>query len=136
PDSLHLYRTDGDTADRPRRFYLQANQVVLHPTPASADYSLRLTYFRRPPKLVATSSVLTITSISDATLHGTRPSGMSDSTPVDVVRAVPHFDSLVDATTPSSTTSNSVTLSAAPAGVAVGDYVCLAGETAVPQLPA
>lgn len=129
---------DPTQSDTPTHYTVRGTDLVLWPTPNSGD-TLRISYFRRLNRIVATSAVGTITSLgtNNTVLNcsGGVPSTISTSTPVDIVRASPFFDSLAIDQTPSGKTSTSVTLSTAPTGVAVGDYVCLAGESPVLQLP-
>lgn len=121
----------------PSHYTIRGTDVVLYPTPNVAD-TLRITYPRRMNRLVATSAVLTVTSISGAgsnVFNGTKPSTITTSTPVDVVRGAPHFEALAEDQTPTAVSGSSVTLSASVSGAVAGDYVCLAGESPVIQAP-
>lgn len=121
----------------PEAYVIRGNQVVLYPVPDNSSVSLRQVYYRRPNRIVATSAVMAVTSLASApTYAGTKPSTILTTTPCDVIRATPHFDSLRDDATPSAVVaSTSVTFTSSVTGVAVGDYVCLAGESPVVQLP-
>ena len=114
--------------------------MVLVPSPSQSG-TLRLEYHRRPSALVTTSAVATISSINGArtviTTTATIPSTIVSGISVDVVDNTPGFKTLVmDATTTATTSGTTITLTAAlPSSVAAGDYVCLAGESPVPQIP-
>ena len=122
-------------------YYFQDTDLVVVPTPAAAG-SLRLKYHKRPSKLVATSAVATISSISGSrlviTTTSTIPSTITASSiVVDVVDNVPGFKTLaMDYVTTATTSGTTITLTTAlPSSVAAGDYVCLAGEAPVAQIP-
>jgi hypothetical protein len=133
-----LIGKDPTDAGTPIAYVVRGNSVVLYPVPDAA-LTLRQVYYRRPNRVVstATTSVLTITSIASApTYAGTKPASITTSTPCDVIKYLPHFDSLQDDVTPASVVAGtSVTFSAAVTGIAVGDYICLAGESPMVQLP-
>lgn len=121
----------------PSFYYWQGNNIVLVPAPDASQYpTLRVWYFRRPSRLVAVSSVLTITSVSSApTYTGTGSPSFADNLPVDFIDSDFPFVPIVDDEDPFTTGATSVTTTAAISGVAVGDYVALAGEAPVVQLP-
>lgn len=125
----------------PCGYKLQNNSVVLIPAPSAAG-TLRLQYFQRPNNLVATSAVGTITSINTGTNTVTCsnvPTSFTTALTYDLVKATPGFDlyafdQAISArvTGASGTVTFSNTL---PTGLAVGDYVCLATESPVAQIP-
>lgn len=138
---LDVTRLDGlnPTAEpsTPTWYYWRGSSIVLVPAPDASSFpTLRLWHHRRPNRLVTVDSVLAVTDISGAPEYaGTKPSTILTTTACDVVRGSPHFDSLQDDVTPQAVDSGSVTFSAEVDGIAVGDYVCLAGEAPVLQLP-
>lgn len=102
--------------------------------------TLRMLYFLRPNRVVAETACGLITNVNTATNqvtisavpdNGTFTSGTS----FDFIRSYPGFDTLSFDQT--GTISGSVlTFSGGlPTGLAVNDYVCLAGESPIPQLP-
>lgn len=136
---LTVEEMEGQTASGiPFGFLVRGNKVVVHPAPTSGVGTLRLWYSRRPSELVPVSSAMAITSIAGApTYAGAKPGSITTATPCDVVKAQPHFDALSDDITPQSVVaSTSVTFSSSVAGAAVGDFVCLSGQSPVPQIPA
>jgi hypothetical protein len=116
-------------------YYLQGNTIILTGTPVSG--TLRATYYRRPNRVVATTAVYEITSVAGTTVNGgTPPSTYATSNlTYDLISGTPGFDSFDDDVTLSAVGGSSVTLTTANTSIARGDYVCLAGETPIPQIP-
>lgn len=138
PEDVEDYGSS--TTGSPTHYYFRDNAVVLVPSP-SASGTLKFVYHRRPSALVATSAVATISSIDSgrtvitttATIPTTHVSGIT----VDVVDEKPGFRAIVqDYTTTATTSGTTITVTTAlPSSVAAGDYVCLSGESPVPQVP-
>lgn len=130
----------GTQSGPPTAYYLQDDTIILLPTPSVAT-TLRVVYFRRPNALVETTAVATISSINGArtviTTSATIPSTFSASVTYDIVDNNPGFRCLAtDLAATGTVSGTTVTLSSAlPASVSAGDYVCLAGESPVPQIP-
>lgn len=121
-------------------YALEGDTVVLLPTPSTTDGStLRLRYYRRPSKLTAAASghCVAITAINGNVLTLGASHGFTTSSVCDLVQANPGFDVLDFDQTLSATASTTVTWpTTVPSDLAVGDYVCIANETPVPQVPA
>jgi len=128
-------------------FKIQGNSVVLLPTPATPG-TLRFVFYRRPAELVAlpSSSVGQIYQISADTpsagftmLRTTGANWISSGGKTfDVVRSKPGFESLMaDLVGSYNPGQNQMYFpsQAVPPFVAVGDYLCLADQAPVPQLP-
>lgn len=118
-------------------FYVEGEHVVLVGEPTG---SLRFSYYRRPSKLVATSAVAVVASVNTGTdtitTSATIPGTFSTSTPLDIVRAKPGFGCLAVDQTATVASGTTITLNTdLPTDIAAGDYVCLAGESPVPQIP-
>lgn len=123
----------------------EGNGIALAPTPKTATGSVAMRYQRSISRLVAVSDCALISGISGAVLTSAVgvPSTWSTSDTFDVVQAEPPFFALGDDKTAASVTTGAagnVTLNSALSGypgenLAVGDYVCLAGETCVLQFP-
>lgn len=125
-------------------FYLRDNQVILSPSASSfSGQTLNLYYFKRPNKLILTSSCSKITAVTTNTAvvnlvptnFGT---GGTLSITVDVVKANPPFDVLtMDLPITIDTTTNTAVFPAnlSTYGINVGDYICLSGESPIPMLP-
>ncbi len=143
--------TVGETVEyertgRPVRYAVRDDRLVLLPTPNAALGTLRILYERRPSSLVLPSACQDITSVDTTTdspavgiiLSGTEAT--FDDLRVDVVRCKPPFslavrDALVDKKTVFAIDYLQYTPNSWDSTPAVGDYMCLAGETCFPQIP-
>lgn len=115
-------------------FYIEGNSVVIQPNPTSG--SIRMWYYTRPNNLVATTSAAQITAINSNVLtFSTIPTTITTSTPCDIIKDQPGFDLLDSDDTPTAVTSTTITFTSVPSTVSVGDWVSLAGQTPVPQIP-
>ena len=119
-------------------YYLQHNNVVLYPTPASTTGTLRLRYYVRPSRLAATTDCAQISSIdtgTNAITVNAVPSSWTTSSVVDLVSAsVPYQCRSLDKAI-SSLTSTTITFTSLPSDLAVNDWVALAEYTPIPQVP-
>jgi hypothetical protein len=119
--------------------YFEGNELVLYQDPGSA--TMRVTYNRRLSELVLEASTRAITAINTSTKTVTiaaAPSTFTGRTTMDLVKGTPHFDTFgIDlACTAIGSGGTSVIFSATlPTSLAVGDYVCLPGETPVCNAP-
>lgn len=128
----------------PYGFTVDGDAIVLFPTPDAAKPTMRVRYARRRSKLVPLTSCVEITAVAPISLQvtgQTKPTGFAAGAFMDVVRP--------DAPFPSPIINKELnTASVAPApynfifvngtdtsGAAVGDYLCLAGETCVLHMP-
>lgn len=119
-------------------FYLQNNSVMLLPGVPSTYASLRLRWYRRPSNLCATTDAAQITVIDTNTNTITvdaLPSTMIVGETVDFIDSTPSFDSLEDDAAITVVANQDVTFASLPDGLAVGDWISLAGTTPIPQLP-
>lgn len=115
-------------------FYIQGNNIVVLPNPTSG--TVRLWYYVRPSTLIATSAASQVTVIASNVLtFASLPSTITTSTPCDLVKDQPFFDIQGMDLTPTVVTSTQLTFSAVPSALVVGDWVALAGQTPVPQIP-
>jgi hypothetical protein len=117
----------------PFGFYLQANKIVLYPTPDSASTTLRVTYFGRTGYLIATTSAAAITAIAGNVITCVPPSTWTNANTFDIIGGswLRGYD--LAATT---VAGGSITFTATvPSDLAVGDYVALAGYSPIPQCP-
>lgn len=121
-------------------FALQGDKVVVLPTPTKAA-TLRLYYARRLNRLVATSAAALVSSVAGTPTitFASVPATWSDSDTFDAIEGTPSFDWLgADLTASNVVTgaSGTITFDSVSSELAAGDYVALAGETPVPQIPA
>jgi hypothetical protein len=119
--------------------YLEGNELVLFQDPGSV--TIRVTYNRRLSELVLLASARAITAINTGTKTVTiaaAPSTFTGRTTFDLVKGTPHFDTYgIDLACSSvGGGATSVVFSATlPTSLAVGDYVCIPGETPVCNAP-
>jgi hypothetical protein len=119
---------------QPNSYYIQGNNVVLTTAPSSG--TLRVTYYRRPNRVVATTAVGEITAIAGNTITiSAAPSTFTTSVTYDFVKGKPGFDTLGEDYAASSAGVSMVFSSDVPASLAVGDYVCLSQESPIAQIP-
>jgi hypothetical protein len=138
---FHIERIDPKKIDRthtgqPYRFYVQGNKIYLHPEPTDTTFTLRLSYFLRPSRLVPTSECGQISAINGQTLTITLPDSWEVSNTFDIVKGKPGYDILgMDLAINAISGSDITFTSDLPSDIAVGDWVCLAEETCFPFLP-
>jgi hypothetical protein len=124
-------------------FTLEGNTVFLVISdPAlvpSMGTTLRLTYYQRPSSLVLPSAVATVLSVTGATntvtLTGTPPGTFLTTSRYDFVRQDSPYETLGIDFVASGVGSSMVFTEALPADMRAGDFVCLANQTPVPQIP-
>lgn len=137
--SIGLSGQQGTDNASPRWWYVEGSKLVVTPPPDAGTYTkIRVWYPRRPNALVSVADCLTVTSIAggNTIFNGTKPSGITTSTPCDIIQGAPPHDWLATDVTPSSVSAGDVTFSTAPTVEGVpGDYVCLAGQSPIAQLP-
>lgn len=142
-DLEDLERTEIEKIDRiesgdPDRFYMQGDDVILFPNPATTSGTLRQYFFMRPSKLVATTECGAITAIntSTRTVTLTIPTGWSTSSSFDLVKGRAHYKILDWDLSASAVGGGSITFTTTlPSALQVGDYVCLAEESCFPFMP-
>lgn len=128
---------NNDTETYPATFYLEGDSIVLTFAPGSSD-RLRFIYHARPNRLVQESRGARITAVSGSTITvSAAPSVFTTSQRYDIVKgSSPHSCLAIDLT-PTAVTATTVVFSTGdiPATVKVGDYINLAEETIIPQVP-
>lgn len=134
PDELEDWPTDTGT---PSAFYLLNNAVMLVPTPSSVE-TLRISYYIRPNELTNTASdyatIATIGALNALTTSAAH--GFTTSTVLDLVKANSAFEHLSIAVNASSASGSNISFTTLPTDIAVGDYICKAEKSPVPQIPA
>lgn len=122
----------------PQGFYVLGNNLVLYPTPSTAQSTLRIWFPLRPSRLVPTTEAGAITAINTGThtVSLTIPSGWSASNTFDLLKGRAHYDVLSRDGAAGSVGAGTIMLSTTlPTGLAVGDYIALAEESPFPLLP-
>lgn len=129
----------GQLTGEPRYFYFEDQRLFIHPAPTEAGWTLRLPYFRRCNRLVAPSACAVVNAIEDSTINtaSTLPSTFGSGDKYDLVQSQPPFQSLAIDIVATSVGASSIVFAddTLPPRLAVGDYVCRAGEAPVPQIP-
>lgn len=119
-------------------YYLKDDKIVLHRTPNTTIGTLRLSFFIQPGNLVLAAAGAVISAINTSTNVVTVtsiPSSWTTGNTFDLIsgrgshayRDVDLVSSLVS--------GNSITFSSLPSALIVGDYVNLAEQSSVVQLP-
>ena len=132
------------TQNRIHAYYIENNEIVLLPPQTGSPIgSLVFTYYLRPNELVTEDRVATITNINTSTGEitvNTVPSVFSINNTYDIIKAKsPHNTISLELTaTAINTTTNTITFATSDLSsrLEVGDYINLACETIVPQIPA
>lgn len=136
PENQHGYPGSGS----PVGYMLRGGTLQLLPTPGGGG-TLRLGYLQRLSQVVDASACGRVTAINTGTgavtvsaAPATFVTTASGVPLYDFVRGTPAFESL--AVDQSATVAGTIlTFATVPAELAVGDYVALAGETPIPQVP-
>ena len=126
-----------DSSRNDAGFYLRNDQIILLGNYNSTD-SLRKHYFRRANELVLQSACALVSSVSgnDITCSSMPTSWDIDDT-FDVIKGSQHFRSRGDDQTITAidTSAKTLTFTDAPDGIAAGDWICLAGQSPIAQIP-
>ena len=137
---IGVYNPDSDFIENPTLYYVENDKIYF------IDESItlrRIRYYQRPAKLVEVSSCARITNVvlntdpllTDITVSSV-PISYTDADLYDIVRAKAGFDLLQkDITVTIVGTTITMATSSVPSEIQVGDYVCLADTTPVPQIP-
>lgn len=126
-----------------RRFYMMGSDLVLHPSVGPSPYgSLAFYYYLRPNTLVKENQVATITNVDRnlGTISVSNiPTSFSVSQVYDFIKAKsPH--NILDIDQPilainNTTKTITVNASVIPSDLEAGDFLALAGQTCVPNVP-
>ena len=121
----------------PEFFYLENNSIVLYPPPNNSTDKIKQSFFFRPSKLVTIVETATITAINTATgvITATIPAAWTLANKFDLVSAQPGHDVISWNLVASSVNLTDVTIASVPVTMAVGDSICLAGESPYAQIP-
>lgn len=136
-----VYYTQSAAVNNGFVFYFENNNIILVPTPTtSTGISLRLTYYIRPGELVPIDSAGQITDIdtntNTLTISGTSlPSTFVVGAAVDFINGRPGFEHKATDQVISGSSGLAISFAALPANLAVGDWVAVASESPLPQVP-
>jgi hypothetical protein len=130
----HLYQRSG----QPSGFYFRGDQYIVVPAPLSTSQFVRLWYNLKPSILVTASAAAQVTVLGTPTVTvNAVPSTISAGTIVDIIQAKGSGRILSFEVSVVSVTATSITFDPddIPTELAVGDYVALADQSPVIQLP-
>lgn len=123
----------------PESFYLEGFNVVLYPTPRTAEGSVSMSYFLTPSRPVLVANAGQITAIDRVTgeITASLPADWTLYDSFDIVTAKNGHDSKVMDLTATAVSTSAITFAAAsiPASIVVGDYVTKAGYSPYFQCP-
>lgn len=120
-------------------FFMKNNKIVIYVNSIQgvANFpTLRMKYCRQPNNLVLTSACSQVSMISGNAVTVTNlPSTFSTSVTYDMISNAPMFESWQDDAVCTNITSLVMTFSSVPSSLAVGDWICLSGQSPIPQIP-
>jgi hypothetical protein len=122
-------------------FILQNDHIILWPNTIQTptQYTLRMKIKRRPNSLTSYANCgqvqLINTGTKQVTLTAAGDGSWTTATTFDVIPNTPQFTSRGDDLTVSNVSSNVLTFNTLPTGLAVGDWVCPATLSPIPQVP-
>jgi hypothetical protein len=124
-----------DRSSKLSGYYITRNTLSLSPDITSG--TLKVTYYLAPSTLVLASSAAIIASIDSATQVTVTalPSTIAVNTVVDIVQGSGPYDLLALNSTVATVSGTTLTFSSLPDDLAVGDYICVAGQSPVPLIP-
>lgn len=144
-DRAYLF---GSSNSVPTAFYIQADQIILLPKPSLSSGSIRIYFSQRPNQLVATTSCAKITAISTVsttttfTVDTDLTASLLIGANVDILRTQSPFMLWAQEVPITAITSTTIAVTAANISdvnavvlPTVGDYVCPAKMSNIPQVP-
>jgi hypothetical protein len=132
-DLNRLFEEDRST--KRTGYYLMGNKIELSEDITTG--TLRLNYFLTPSSLVLSTSCAVIASIDSTTqiTVSSLPSAITTGSSVDFMQDSAPNDLLAYDQTVSNVSGTTLTFASLPDDLAVGDYVCVAGQTCIPGMP-
>lgn len=132
---------------RPLAYAIADDRIVVTPTPNNSTYTLRIAFEYRPSELVVPVAGTNVTTVSSSSYSGgthtivAAAALFTDNSVIDVVRkdapfSSPVLDATIDVTGASIAVSSYSGLLDINLGLVAGDWICSAGETPIPQIPA
>lgn len=117
-------------------YFIRNNRIHLRPLANGTVDTITATFPARPNDLILEADARQILEINGntITLTSALPS-IDDTTPIDIIANNSPYVFRTYDVTPVSVVGADVELDELPVGIAVGDWVSLAGESAIPQIP-
>lgn len=120
-------------------YYIQGSEIRLYPAPTNMTVPriIRLRYFRQPNNLVNTNQAGKITAIdynTNTVTVNNVPTSWANGTRVCAINGYPPFDAKIEGTA-IITLSNPTIELADVSKLNIGDWICLEGDSVIPQIP-
>jgi len=119
---------DPTSTGRPSGFCLRGNRIISNVLP-DQTYSLFVTYWLSPPRIVVSAECARVTAVNGATISCTPVSTWTTSDTFDIVKGTSDYEPTVIDQTVSAVNGGSIVFTTAPTDIEVGDWICLAGES-------
>jgi hypothetical protein len=122
----------------PEAYAIRDDELLILPTASAADGAIRVYYEYRPARLVS-SGYFTVTAVAVSSVTLSAPVTWTTASAYDFIKATPPFATIGVEVKPTGSGSNVLVpfpSASIPPRLAVGDYMCLPGESPVPQIPA
>jgi hypothetical protein len=132
----------------PEAYYFEGDEVVLCPKPSASTNSVVFSYFRKPNKMIATSSCAKITAVSSAagtttfTVNTDLSASLSVGSTVDFLSGKSPYLLWYDEVAITAITSTTIAVATSAVSDAassvepvVNDYICPTGYANIPQIP-
>lgn len=118
-------------------FYLKSNMVMLSPVPTN-QITLRMVHFRRPGILVPTSEcgqVVDIDRVNNNVTVSLSPTTFATGIKVDIIKSQAGFECLEIDKEIIGISGTVIAFDSLPDDLELGDWIALAGESPIPQIP-
>lgn len=119
-------------------FYFEDSSIVFHPINQFNNQNIKLSYFRKPGKLVKSDlcAKIIFSNVDNKTIQvDAVPTGWQIGTTLDIMRGKQAFDSIVDSVKIGSISGTVIELNVVPANLNRGDIVAPEGCAPVAQIP-
>lgn len=117
---------------QPVGYYVRNHKLIFRGT--LNDPYVRIYYFARPSDLVATTAARQVTAVGGSSLTiSSALATLTTGVPFDIIKNTPGFAPV--AFDQSATVSSATLTFTPPSGVEVGDWVALANQSPIPQIP-
>lgn len=121
----------------PSGYRFEGSNIIIMPSPTTGG-TLRLKYVMMPNRLVtitAAAQIATVNTTAKTVTLVSTPATFVTGTSFDIVRAKPGFDTLEMDNVATLSAGTWTFTDALDTTIVAGDYVCLAGESPIPQIP-
>ncbi len=134
-----VYDWDTTGTGTPQAFLPMHDKVRVYPMPSDATEDLRLWIYRRPGRMVLTTSAAQVSGVAGTTVTytGSKPSTFTSSSVHDFYKGTSPFRRVGTAKTATASAAADTQgfASADAALLAAGDWVCVRDETVFPAIP-